>query len=330
MRLKTFSAPTMSEAMGYVRAHMGDDAIIVSTQKGSDGLSCRITAALEDHAADGFVPAFEPDPPMDAATQVAFLRQVLIAHGLPPHMLKILLSALDSSGAPSDPALALAAAIDARLRFHPIDLMQTSQPIILAGAPGAGKTITAAKIAAQAKFAGKSICVVTTDAKRAGGVEQLQAFTRILDIELIVVATTADLAGHAETIRNADVTIIDTAGVSPFDDDEMSNVEAIADAVGGETILVLPAGGDAMETADTAAAFAAIGTRRMIVTRLDMTRRLGGILSAGLGGRLAVANVSINPQVADGLGRLNPVSLARLIVPEDDTPAINPKTKVAQ
>ena len=32
MRLKTFSAPTMTEAMALVKEHMGSDAIIVSTQ----------------------------------------------------------------------------------------------------------------------------------------------------------------------------------------------------------------------------------------------------------------------------------------------------------
>lgn len=320
----------MSEAMSYVRASMGADAIIVSTQQDGDGVGCQVTAAIDEPSADTFVAAFESEPPMDAATQGAYLRQLLTAHGLPVHMLEKLLSALDSSGAPADPALALAAAIDARLRFYPIDVAKVTQPIVLAGAPGAGKTITAAKIAAQAKFAGQSLCVATCDAKRAGGVEQLQVFTRILQTELIAATVAADLGRHAEAIQNADVTIVDTAGVNPFDDDEMHELAAITDAVGGELVLVLPAGGDAMESADTAAAFAAIGAKRMVITRLDMTRRLGGILCAGLGGRVAIANVSINPHVADGLGRLNPVSLARLIVPEDDAPAINSKTKVAQ
>ena len=37
MRLKTFNARTMSEAMKMVRDHLGEDAIIVSTQRGEGG-----------------------------------------------------------------------------------------------------------------------------------------------------------------------------------------------------------------------------------------------------------------------------------------------------
>ena len=47
MRLKTFTAPSMAEAMNLVKTHLGADAIIVSTQKGDGGLGVRITAAIE-------------------------------------------------------------------------------------------------------------------------------------------------------------------------------------------------------------------------------------------------------------------------------------------
>ena len=48
MRLKSYNAATMAEAMRMVREELGDDAIIVSTQRASDGQGVRITAALED------------------------------------------------------------------------------------------------------------------------------------------------------------------------------------------------------------------------------------------------------------------------------------------
>ena len=46
MRLRTFTAATMSEAMALVRARLGADAIIVSTEEGDDGAT-RVTAAVE-------------------------------------------------------------------------------------------------------------------------------------------------------------------------------------------------------------------------------------------------------------------------------------------
>ena len=330
MRLKTFTAATMTEAMGLVRADMGDDAIIVSTKKGGDGDACRITAAVEDpfEADRSALDALVEDDGRDANARDAYLRQVLTAHGLPPHLLEPFMRAAEAVDG-DDPALALAAAIDARMRFRPFDFESAGRPIVLVGTPGAGKTITAAKIAATARFKGRRIAVATTDAKRAGGIEQLAAFTRILEVELIAASAVRDLAERAPDIAAAERAVIDTGGVNPFDDAAMMALADTSAAVGGEMVLVLPAGGDAMESADTARAFADIGAERMIVTRLDMTRRLGGILAAALVGRLPIAHVSINPQVADGLNRINPVSLARLVVPDDDAETAPRRTKVA-
>jgi len=42
---------------------------------------------------------------------------------------------------------------------------------MLVEAPGAGKTITATKLAAHAKLNGHSIFIATTKVKRAGGIE---------------------------------------------------------------------------------------------------------------------------------------------------------------
>ncbi len=46
MRLKSFSAASMAEAMKQVRQELGDDAIIVSTQGGDAADSVRVTAAV--------------------------------------------------------------------------------------------------------------------------------------------------------------------------------------------------------------------------------------------------------------------------------------------
>ncbi len=327
MRLKTFTAPTLADAMELVRRDMGEDAIIVSTQQGSDALTCRVTAAIEDTLeAEESIPT-EPEAMLSDDALEDYLRQVLTAHGLPAHMINATVRAALKVGEP-DPALALAAAIDAGVTFRPIDFDAQTKPLVLAGVPGAGKTITAAKLAARAKLDGRKVFLATTDTTRAGGVEQLDAFARILDIKLCAVDTSEALAAHKDAVDAADVAIIDTAGVNPFRSKNMNALQGIAAAVGGELVLVLPAGGDAMESADTAAAFADIGAERMIITRLDMTRRLGGILAAGLG-RVAIANVSINPRVAEGLDKINPVALARLIVPEDETEHFSLQTKVA-
>lgn len=325
MRLRNFTAPTMSEAMALVRAEMGDDAIIVSTDVDGDDGVCWVTAALED---DIVLPdeAYDTSEtqPMDPLARREFLAQVLTAHGLPQHLTEQVLRDCDLVDE-TDPALTLAAAIDMGARFRPIDFDTQSRPLMLVGPPGAGKTITAAKLAAHARFAGKRVFIATSDSKRAGGIEQLKAFTDILEMTLVTAPDVDTLAGQVDAISAADAAIIDTAGVNPFDDEDMQALRTLAAAADAELILVLAAGADAMESADTARAFAAIGAERMVISRLDMTRRLGGILAAALAGRVAIANVSINPQVADGLSRINPVSLAQLLVPSGDDEPIQKK-----
>lgn len=310
MRLKTYSAPTMAEAMEMARQEMGEDAIIVSTQRGTGGHGARVTAALEEvgpeHAA--LEDLYEEEKP-DA---VATIRQALTFHGTPPRLAERLVEAAGTLDT-DDPVLAFAGAMDATFTFAPLSEHGDAKPIMLVGTPGAGKTITTAKLAARATLAGTSVRVITTDTQRAGGVEQLAAFTRLLKLDL---ETTDTIESLREAVAAADNPVyIDTAGTNPFSDTEMDHLSGLVQAAGAEPVLVLAAGGDAMESADIAASFAAIGAGRLLVTRLDMARRLGSILAAADAARIRFSDVSITPQVADGLSPLNPVSLARLIMP---------------
>lgn len=327
MRLKTFTAPNMADAMNLVRADLGADAIIVSTGKADDGASYRVTAAIEE-IEPPFAAEVELPPAWTSEEIDAYLRQVLTAHGLPPHLVERLVRAAEDVTA-EDPALALAGAIDARYHFRMIDPNGQKVPLVLVGVPGSGKSITAAKLAARCRIGGRRAAVATTDTRRAGGVEQLNAFMRILEIDLIVASHPDELMKKLPDRRERDMAIVDTGGVNPFDADELAVLAELIAAIDGEPVLVMPAGGDAMESADIAAAFADLGAKRMIVTRLDMTRRLGGLLSAASAGGLAFAGVSVDPFVSEGLTTINPVSLARLIVPDDESPAAE-KAKKAE
>ena len=74
----------------------------------------------------------------------------------------------------------------------------------------------------------------------------------------------------------------------------------LARAAGAAILVVLPAGLDPGEAAEMAAAFAALGARHLLPTRLDGARRLGGVLAAAAAG-LALAEAGTGPGAADGL-----------------------------
>lgn len=149
MRLKLFRAAGMAEAMAQVRTELGTDALILNTRKVAGGIE--VTAAVEPRS----------DPIPQESDRVAALSW----HGVPLSLHPLL--------ARGDLEVAIADA----LRFGPIPLEPYERPVMLAGPPGAGKTLTTARLATRLVMSGIAPMVITTDGRRAGATEQLAAFT---------------------------------------------------------------------------------------------------------------------------------------------------------
>ena len=79
--------------------------------------------------------------------------------------------------------------------------------------------------------------------------------------------------------------------------------------------LVLPGGMDAEESGEMGRVFSTIGVHTLVPSRIDMARRLGGLLSAAHHGGMRFADASNTPKVADGLISLNPKTLSRMLMP---------------
>ena len=291
MRLKLYRAPRMQEAMAQVRAELGPDALILSSRQLGDGVE--VTAALE--------PDNEPAPPPLFQFQAAAPPNALAAlrfHGVP--------DGLHAALGHGDLATALGDTFD----FAPLPLGATDPPLLLVGPPGAGKTLTIARLAARLVMAGAAPLVITTDGRRAGATEQLGALTRVMQIELVVADHAVSLARVlARRAWNAPV-LIDAPGLDPFDPEQNAELCDLASVSAATTVLVLQAGLDPAEAADMARAHAALGTKLLIATKLDLARRLGSVLSAARAGRMALTEAGIGPGVADGLIRLTQDELA--------------------
>jgi len=292
MRLKLYRARAMREAMEQVRRELGDDALIVDTRRIVGGVE--ITVAIEPEAvlSEPPFPSPSPSPPGDPERLAA----------LSYHAVPTALAARLQAGP-------LAFALSAALHFAGLPLSPGSRPLLLAGPPGGGKTLTAARLATRLVLRGATPLVITTDGKRAGAVEQLAAFTRLLGVELQTADDPVLLARALQRRSDGAPVLIDTAGCDPFDPGEREVLRTLAVSAGAVVAAVLPAGGDAAESAELAAALAGTGATLLIATRLDVARRLGGILAAAAAG-LALAEAGIGPGAADGLVPLTPDLLA--------------------
>ena len=298
MRIKLFQAANMADAMAQIRAELGADAIILEQRRTRYGVE--VTAALEPDEPLLIQPITPPTPSVTAGP--------LAFHNIAPGLAQAL------AAAPLAESLATA------LGFAPLPDGR-EHPLLLAGPPGAGKTVTIAKLAARMVLGGTAPLVITTDGQRAGAVEQLAAFTRVLGITLAVAPTPAMLAKALTHRGHGQPVLIDTAGCNPFNAAEARQLHQIFTQAGADMVLVLPAGLDAAESADLARAFAALGARHLLPTRLDAARRLGGVLMAAKAGPLALTEAGIGAEVADGLEALTPEGLASrlLAAPQQGT-----------
>ncbi|NCY25589.1 MAG: hypothetical protein EBX37_12260, partial [Alphaproteobacteria bacterium] len=246
MRLRTFTAPDMPTALKMVRDAMGENAVILSTeqQRGKKGIN---VVAAQEGDDEPIFPTATPSPsraapePKTMSSAAAErirseLQAVLRFHNVPETFLPRIfgkadprelasIEALHALGPRQDSGsflrLALEKTVGQFFEFDPLDFGHHSPHIMLVGPPGMGKTLTAAKIAAAITLQKRPLAVFTTDNKRAGGVEQLQAFTDILGIELQTADTPQDLGRKLKAVPMGVQALIDTAGGNPFDAADM-------------------------------------------------------------------------------------------------------------
>lgn len=368
MRLRTFIADTMTDAVAQVRAAMGDNAIIVSSLEGENG-GFEVTAALDTRDTASGTP--QPDSetsleeilrdklsanhargnpaandvtsphPAERADDTHVTRQKLVHSGISfdetqlsealadqgvPHMLASAIIADAQKVDTDDAVVALSSALETRFGFEDLPIA-SRHPIMLVGLPGSGKTVTVAKLAARAVIEGVQTEIIFTDTERTGATAQAEAYAELLKTKVshaesvdamgLLLDQRADRAA-IEAADTREACFIDTAATNPFLPRNFMTLRRQIDAArllaAAEPILVLAAGGDPRGMAEASEIFAKLGVRRMIVTQIDIARRLGSVLAAAEISGLAFSLASATPYLARGLTAASPGRLARLLL----------------
>lgn len=315
-----------------VRDTLGEDAVIVATREEKGGKAVRVTAAVDradpyddyfDHR-DSAVAGqhedaqdwrFAEDDEDDDSAVAEKLTDALLRHSVPEDITDQIISCATVIGV-NDAGEAFTAALEHLFSFRSLPQKASGKAFMLVGPPGAGKTLATAKLATRAVMNGQRTAVISTDTIRAGGIEQLAAFTKLLRINLLKAADADELRTRLEQVKGADQIFIDTGGINPFDPHEMRELARMIAAGNIEPVLVMPAGCDADESGEIARVYGALGVQYMMPTRLDIARRLGGLLSAAHFGHMIFADASNTAKVADGLTGLSPRRLCHLLMPE--------------
>ena len=304
MRLKTFVAQDTRQAIALLRADLGADAIIVATQALPGG-TVRVTGAIESEDLD-LAELLAPPAP---APEDQRLLAVMAHHDVPEPLARGLLDAARRAGA-GPPGTALGQALHALFRFEPVAAQPG--PLLLCGPPGAGKTVSIAKLAAAAALAGRPVTVASADTARAGGLEQLAALLAPLALEPLPAPDAAGLRQAVERAAGGQL-LIDSPGFNPFRPADLGLLSNLLAASGALPVLVLPAGLGVADCAEIGHTYAALGAHHLLATKLDAARRLGGLLAAAAAG-LAFAEAGIGRTIAPGLSPLSAHGLARLLL----------------
>jgi hypothetical protein len=204
--------------------------------------------------------------------------------------------------ADAGPKAALAQALARRLVADPIDL-ETARGILLVGPGGSGKSAVAAKIARSAGMIGRK-----TELARADGLALFRTRSvRESGSDNKAKSVRASGSDNESNFNPPELlTVMEADGFNPLNPRAASAFSALGDIDGVVTIGVVSALNDAEDVGDIITQFR---FRRVIVTGLDRTRRLGAVLAASLSGA-RLAHVTYGPRPEDGLELLEPGALA--------------------
>jgi flagellar biosynthesis protein FlhF len=186
------------------------------------------------------------------------------------------------------------------------------------GPTGAGKTTTIAKLAARASLEfGRSVSIITLDTYRVGAVEQMRRFVELIGIPFDVARDRSQFA-QALAQRQADLVLVDTAGVSASDSPDLKQLAHCLEAAGDrpiDVLLVVPAGIRALDVGRLKEVYRHPSPTALCVTKLDETSQAGGAVHASLDGSLPIAYLCNGPKVPEDIHDASVQALIDAVLP---------------
>ncbi|HEU6453598.1 MAG TPA: signal recognition particle protein [Gemmatimonadaceae bacterium] len=166
--------------------------------------------------------------------------------------------------------------------------MSTVPPtvVMMVGLQGSGKTTTAAKLARKLKSDGRTVRLIAADVYRPAAIDQLETLSQQVEVPIHLDRDSKDVVKIArkgvEEARRARerVVIIDTAGRLQIDEEMMSELERLKEAVRPDEILFVADGMTGQDAVRIAKGFNdSLGITGVVLTKMDGDARGGAALS---------------------------------------------------
>lgn len=318
MQIKTFRGQTVQETIQLVRKELGPEAVIIKSKKVelSPGESCvEIMAAVEpDHSShlkseqgredrtefrddiqeikgllSMLISSKSYFTQLQLEQPLAEIYHYLLLRGLDEKqtflVLKKALQQMDGKPLTKEVIIReFCGQLLKRIRFAaPFQVVPSARRKIFTflGPTGVGKTTTLAKLAAYLKIKKQwDVGVISVDTYRIGALNQLQTYTDILGIPLIVAQNSADLKLATERTRNCDVVLVDTIGKNFLQKQHVSDMGEIFSGLGSVYhFLVLSATAKDEDLRLIIKHFSVLGLQSLIFTKIDETVSHGSMIN---------------------------------------------------
>lgn len=321
MQVKRFRESTVRGALAAVKRELGPDALVLSTMlvpmRGWRRLTGRreveVTAGVALDVSESRPTALAVPVVPDAAPADDDLVARLTAAGFDRALATEVAAAVPHRVRRTASSEVIRQAVEARIALLAAGADGHAPIEVFVGPPGAGKTTTIAKIAAQDRARRRMRwTLVGADAYRVGAVEQLRLYADILAAPFAVARTPKDLERVLAGARTP--LLVDTAGRSPDDRGIQDLYAVLAGRPGVRTHLVIPAATSPRDAARICDRYEPARPERVVLTRIDEADSVAPLIRALRERRLSVSFLGNGQRVPEDLHPATPALLAAAIL----------------
>ncbi len=190
--------------------------------------------------------------------------------------------------------------------------------VFFIGPTGVGKTTTIAKLSSKLILEEKKkIAILTSDTYRIAAVEQIKTYANILSIPVEVVYEPKDLDEILPKYKEYDFILMDTAGRSHKNKEQVDDLKSIVSYFDGYsmlTYLVLSATTKYRDLSKITELYNDVVDYNLIFTKLDETDAVGNILNIKLDTGKALSYISFGQNVPEDIEVMNPQIIAKQLL----------------
>ena len=186
--------------------------------------------------------------------------------------------------------------------------------VALVGPTGVGKTTTIAKLAAMygaVATPSYDVRIFTIDSYRIGAYQQIQKYGEIMGLPVRPIENPDEMRKQMALNRDADFIFVDTIGKSPRDFAKLAEVNELVTSAQGEVHLALSATTKYADMLEILRQFEPFDYKAVVITKLDETSCVGGIISALHERQKALSFLTDGQSVPQDISRARVTTLLR-------------------